>query len=88
MCVQYVEKPSLILAILPAIEIFIEENNQTLPRLLLQRRRSRRLNYSRLASIVLFMFIDSDFLQCKKKQFKNLLHYYVRLLLPLNVLIS
>ena len=42
MCVQYVTKPSLIPATLPIIEIFIEDNSQTLPRLLLQRPRSRK----------------------------------------------
>ena len=36
MCVQCVTKPSRVPAILTSIEISIEENKQTLPRLLLQ----------------------------------------------------
>ena len=45
MRVQYVPKPSLIPPVLPIIERFMEENNQTLlpPRLLLQRTRIRNV---------------------------------------------
>ena len=43
MCVQYVTKPSIIPALLPGIETFIEKNSQTLPRLQLQWPRSRKV---------------------------------------------
>ena len=62
MFVQYVAKPSLSPAILPGIEIFIEENSQTLPRLLLQRPRSRMVQLFEIGCNSYIHVIDLVFL--------------------------
>ena len=58
MCVQCVAKPSLVPAVLTVIEIFIEENSQTvlLPRLLLQEPSNRNVE---LFEIICISYIYS-----------------------------
>ena len=64
MCVQYVAKPSLNAAILPGIETFIEDTSQTLPQLLLQRPRSKKVEVFEIGCngyihVYLLGFLDS-----------------------------
>ena len=67
MCVQYVAKPSLSPAILPSIEIFIEDNSQTRPRLLIQRPRSKKVEILEIGckSYIIGILNDLSFLKCK-----------------------
>ena len=72
MCVQYVPKPSLYLAVLISIERFTEENSQTLllPRLMLQRPRIRN---DEILMICLVFFVTIRYKQ-------KLIHLSVTLL--------